>query len=1089
MKYSVKMKHLRLTSFLLCALILLLSCPITTIADDTTGAATTTAEQTQTEAATQSSLAGATLPDEVLGPGELPYEDLQALRVEDVARPETVTLAMAQEAQHVNRLDEQETNLHTVIFQNRGGNKTAYVYSQPVKYVTADGLVRDKDTAITESTLAGIAYAMTDNSITAYFAPTTSGGVVIEFAGHAARMIPEGSTLVSTATRGEGDNEILYNNAFGARTVLRYQTQLNGVKEDIILLQNVGKYSFNFLLTTALTPVEANGTWVLTDEAGAVVMTLGEILVKDSAGKTAYGDLTITPRAQGGYIMTVTAPAAFLTAPDTTYPVYIDPTTTVDEQGYYNTYEGSETIQNEYDSIVDVGLYNSETEYQAAIADTNYHRLSANGRVIYKLPDFYADYGLFTNLDPKQIGKVTLYVPFASGTRRVVTTAMPTATWSSETTPTALYDTTLWDAQTVAFTKTTSVASAAGESAINITQIARSWLGYNANDAGLTFNPQYGFAMCNTTSTVRNVIATEASATLGDAYYTVDYDDRGGLYYVQNIAVSKYLAKSDSTTLTVIDDVNAVGAWTLDYQGNGKYIVYCGSDDSYLLQASGRLFERPTALDAIYLWTIESARTGGVIFTNVFTDKVLSYSNSAVTMVDALEHTDAAYTQTTWAIGRLMQSFTVSNRSWIAVDETRPSTIAAIPSNSAFIANTYFTWSSSDTSVATVDASGNVTGEGAGYAYITATHIITGLSDSYQVHVDSTLSDGVYFIYNLYSSLCVGIEGDETQNATDGAAVEQTAYLGRDKSMQWYIHHIGGNNYSIRSVYSGMYLSLATPSTAANVQVIQSDVSTIDTDNIWQIYEGSHGYIIRSAYSSSTSMVLTLPSATYTDGVNLIQGTYQNNAAYTSEWQFARLKDAALLAVPEEYDRSSYFGTIEGYLETIGYTDCYNNHSIVEQGISKNEMLEHMAYSKITLIRTHGNVDVIATTGGSIYSWDFYFMDSKALSASELIIYGSCLTAQGGANGENLINATLEAGARTVIGFEKSVYSTACNAWATYFFQLYPNYCNNPSQNFYDLLIAVNSFMMFRSDYDDDETNGEKVSIGSYVIVGDTTFP
>ena len=886
------MKNLRLTSFLLCALIILLSCPMTTVADDTVSASTSANETAQAENTTQSTLTQPTLPEEVLGPGELFYEDLQALRVEDVARPETVTLEMAQTAQHVNRLEEQETNLHTVIFQNRGGNKTAYVYSQPVKYVTAAGAVRDKDTAITETNLAGFAYAMTDNSITAHFASNTSGGVVIEFAGHGMRMIPEGSNLVSVATRGDGDNVILYNNAFGARTALRYQTQLNGVKEDIVLLQNVGKSSFRFLLTTDLTPTELNGAWVLTDEAGAVVMTLGEILVRDSAGKTAYGDLNITPRAQGGYLMTVTAPEAFLSAPDTVYPVYIDPTTTVDEIEYYETYEGSSTIYNEYDAIVDVGLYNSQTEYQVAIANTNYHRLSANGRVIYKLPDFYEDYGLFTDLDAKQVGKVTLYVQLGSGVSGNLATAMPTATWANTTVPTALYDTTLWGAQTVAFTDATAVAVASGEYAVDITKIARSWLNYNANGAGIAFQPQYGFSLLADFTSTRNVAAVEASASIGDVYYTVDYDYRGGLYYVQNIAVSKYLVKGNSTLLTVTADVTAVCAWTLDYQGDGKHIVYLGNDDSYILYALGRLFSMPDELSDTYMWTIASARTGGVIFTNAYTGKVLCYNGSSVTAVTARAHTDSTYTQTTWAIGRLMQSFTVINHSWIDVDETRPSTIAAIPSNSAFIANTYFTWSSSDTTVATVDASGNVTGEGAGYAYITATHFITAKTYSWMLIIGTPVEEGSYFLCvaetNKGNSRYLEIENAAISAPTPAQVNEFHAY----EYSQWVLEQQTDGYYTIQAVHSELYLGVSENVTTGSMSVVQ--LSTPNNASArWAItFSPTYGnYILTSKACVSQQLVLGVPisESNTLAGTDVCQLTYTNDTELNDEWMFFKI--------------------------------------------------------------------------------------------------------------------------------------------------------------------------------------------------------
>ena len=49
--------------------------------------------------------------------------------------PAVITQAEIEQYQHVNRLYEQEPDLYTVIFQNRDGSKTVYLFGSPVKYV------------------------------------------------------------------------------------------------------------------------------------------------------------------------------------------------------------------------------------------------------------------------------------------------------------------------------------------------------------------------------------------------------------------------------------------------------------------------------------------------------------------------------------------------------------------------------------------------------------------------------------------------------------------------------------------------------------------------------------------------------------------------------------------------------------------------------------------------------------------------------------------------------------------------------------------------------------------------------------------
>ena len=173
--------------------------------------------------------------EERLIPEEKTFAELQAMTLQDVILPETVTLEMAEAKGHVNRLYSQES-LQSIVFQNQSGNMTAYVYSQPVKYVANDGTIRDKDTAITSSPLLQYRYAMVDNDIEAYFSSSAVDGIAVDYNGVLVVMKPIGAHASSAAQLGNQDNILLYPNAFGSYTALKYETQLNGVKEDIVLL-------------------------------------------------------------------------------------------------------------------------------------------------------------------------------------------------------------------------------------------------------------------------------------------------------------------------------------------------------------------------------------------------------------------------------------------------------------------------------------------------------------------------------------------------------------------------------------------------------------------------------------------------------------------------------------------------------------------------------------------------------------------------------------------------------------------------------------------------------------------------------------
>ena len=129
------------------------------------------------------------------------------------------------------------------------------------------------------------------------------------------------------------------------------------MKEDIVLRSFAGVSDFAFTYrTNGLSLVEIEGSYALVDEAGVIQATLGDIVITDADGKSVMGSLTVTETANGIYTVTVHADRAFLTAPDTVYPVTVDPT--INEISINNAGEAA---------ILDYGLYSGSIP-----ADANY---------------------------------------------------------------------------------------------------------------------------------------------------------------------------------------------------------------------------------------------------------------------------------------------------------------------------------------------------------------------------------------------------------------------------------------------------------------------------------------------------------------------------------------------------------------------------------------------------------------------------------------------------------------------------------------------------------------------------------------------
>ena len=80
-------------------------------------------------------------------PGDLTFAECRTATLNMAEVPAVISQAQIEQYQHVNRLYEQEPDLYTVIFQNRDGSKTVYVFAQPVKSVLGNGAVTDMSAA------------------------------------------------------------------------------------------------------------------------------------------------------------------------------------------------------------------------------------------------------------------------------------------------------------------------------------------------------------------------------------------------------------------------------------------------------------------------------------------------------------------------------------------------------------------------------------------------------------------------------------------------------------------------------------------------------------------------------------------------------------------------------------------------------------------------------------------------------------------------------------------------------------------------------------------------------------------------------
>lgn len=259
--------------------------------------------------------------------GDLSLEELKTavLKSEDI--PEFITDEHISKNGHAHRLYQQEEDLNTVVFQNRDGSKTAYVFDEQIKYRDKNGNVRDRSTALTREQNG---YRMKDNVVTLFMPNDISTGISLGVDNINITMTPYTFDKKAKVTHSINENdEVTYYGVFGSKTSVKYTPLLSGVKEDIILEEYTGTDSFSFLLTTnGYSVIQFFGKYYLSDPlTGKICGSFSDVIIYDAAGNTATGCMTLKDiETDNKYILTIHADRSFLTTETTQYPVTIDPT-------------------------------------------------------------------------------------------------------------------------------------------------------------------------------------------------------------------------------------------------------------------------------------------------------------------------------------------------------------------------------------------------------------------------------------------------------------------------------------------------------------------------------------------------------------------------------------------------------------------------------------------------------------------------------------------------------------------------------------------------------------------------------------------
>ncbi|MBQ9162859.1 MAG: RICIN domain-containing protein [Clostridia bacterium] len=138
--------------------------------------------------------------------------------------------------------------------------------------------------------------------------------------------------------------------------------------------------------------------------------------------------------------------------------------------------------------------------------------------------------------------------------------------------------------------------------------------------------------------------------------------------------------------------------------------------------------------------------------------------------------------------------------------------------------------------------------------------------------------EGTYYIQNVGSGRYVDVEGP---SLNDGAAIHEWDFRTNPQE-KWIVEHVANSDGYIRlkSVYSNKYIGI-DPNALSYVKqyAVQNNYT------LWRIERTSSGNLtFQCKVYQGTDAVMTVPSASTSNGTNLIMAAYTDNTTYRDEW-------------------------------------------------------------------------------------------------------------------------------------------------------------------------------------------------------------
>ena len=227
------------------------------------------------------------------------------------------------------------------------GTNTAYLFSEPISYTDENGNLKTKDISVEKQSdkelkEQGYDYTNGQNDYRINFSKDSTVGLKIEFGESSYSIIPKSDNKVLgrksvSSILDEQFEDFEYNNIYGEGTNLKFYPQLNGVKDEIILNNNINKNIFEFVIETdnCTATLNDDGTVsLISNSDNTIVQMFSAPFAYDSEYVEGVYDehysncnYTLEEKGNGVYILAIVVDSDWLNSSDIKYPVVIDPTT------------------------------------------------------------------------------------------------------------------------------------------------------------------------------------------------------------------------------------------------------------------------------------------------------------------------------------------------------------------------------------------------------------------------------------------------------------------------------------------------------------------------------------------------------------------------------------------------------------------------------------------------------------------------------------------------------------------------------------------------------------------------------------------